>query len=472
MPPPIAELLARLRAEGGDTTEIEVKSAAGGLSPSLSGSLCGLANLPGGGWVILGLDEASGFAPVGLTNPQGLKQGLAAMARACVPPVQLDIDQAEVEGRAVILARVHECAVSAKPCRWGERGWVRSWDGDYPMSELEEQAFLAQREQPHFDRLPVAEASRDDLDSDLVAIWAETARAADPRGLGRFGGEELLLRAGIMTEADVPTRAGLLALGRQPQQFFPRFVVNLSASTDAAKATRAVGATSLSGPVPVMLESALDWARRNMTTVIRQGAEGTVRDATVFPLEAFRELISNALVHRDLDRWSEGMAVEVRLDDSRLVVTNPGGLYGITVDRLGKEATTSARNARLVEICRHARDSVGGRVVETLATGIPKILQSVSDAGLPPPLFQDTGIRFTAVLRRAVPVPDVLTGSARAVYAALVVGDLDVHQLRQQTGLTEPNIRRILRTLLGEGLVEAEGGRGRRTVYRRMKRRS
>jgi hypothetical protein len=97
-------------------------------------------------------------------------------------------------------------------------------------------------------------------------------------------------------------------------------------------------------------------------------------------------------------------------------------LYGITVDRLGKEATTSARNTRLVEICRHARDSAGGRVVETLATGMPKILQSVSDVGFPPPLFQDTGIRFTAVLRRAVPVPKALTGSARAVHAALVQG--------------------------------------------------
>lgn len=44
------------------------------------------------------------------------------------------------------------------------------------------------------------------------------------------------------------------------------------------------------------------------------------------------ELISNALVHRGLDRWSEGMTAEVWLDDSRLVVTNPGGLYGITVE--------------------------------------------------------------------------------------------------------------------------------------------
>ena len=36
------------------------------------------------------------------------------------------------------------------------------------------------------------------------------------------------------------------------------------------------------------------------------------------------------------------------------------------------------------------------------------------------------------------------------------------HALRQQTGLTEPKIRQILRTLLGDGLVEAEG-EGRHT---------
>lgn len=143
-------------------------------------------------------------------------------------------------------------------------------------------------------------------------------------------------------------------------------------------------------------------------------------------------------------------------------------LYGITVDRLGKEVTTSARSTRLVEICRHARDSAGGQGRRDPGDRLPKILQSVSDVGLPPPLLQDTGIRFTAVLRRAVPVPEALTGSARAVYAALVQGDLDVHRLQEQTGLTEPNTRPILRTLLADGFVEAEG---RRRVYRRTTRR-
>jgi hypothetical protein len=38
---------------------------------------------------------------------------------------------------------------------------------------------------------------------------------------------------------------------------------------------------------------------------------------------------------------------------SPLVVINPGGLYGISVGRLGRNWVTSARNARLVAICQH-----------------------------------------------------------------------------------------------------------------------
>ena len=52
-----------LRAEGGDTASVEVKTAAGGLPSAIDRSLCALANLPGGGIIILGLDERTGFGP-------------------------------------------------------------------------------------------------------------------------------------------------------------------------------------------------------------------------------------------------------------------------------------------------------------------------------------------------------------------------------------------------------------------------
>jgi ATP-dependent DNA helicase RecG len=66
-----------------------------------------LANLPGGGTIILGLDERNGFRPVRLSDPQTLKQGLAAKARTYTPPVRLTISDAVVDGEPVVVARVH-----------------------------------------------------------------------------------------------------------------------------------------------------------------------------------------------------------------------------------------------------------------------------------------------------------------------------------------------------------------------------
>ncbi len=66
-------LIAELRAGQGDTAAVEVKSARGGLPGTVGQSLCALANHPGGGLLLLGLDEQAGFAPVGLTGLQALK---------------------------------------------------------------------------------------------------------------------------------------------------------------------------------------------------------------------------------------------------------------------------------------------------------------------------------------------------------------------------------------------------------------
>lgn len=486
----IDDLLTRLRDAGGDTTDIEVKTSAGGLSPSLNSTLSALANRPGGGWIILGLDENENFSAVNLDDPNALKQGLVGKARACHPPVGLTFHDAQVDGKVVVLTEVAECAPSAKPCRDGASGqaWLRSWDGDFVMSAIEEQAFLRQREQPLFDQQPVIGATVSDLDEKLVSTWQNTVAERDEHGLGRFHPEERLFRGGVITDTGTPTLAGLLALGVHPQQFFPRFVVNVAALDDASSGTRAREPQTFSGPIPKILDASMQWARRNFGTAVIADETGSVRDARDYPLEAFRELIANALVHRDLDSWSRGKAIEVRLRPDRLVVSNPGGLYGITVDRLGREGTTSARNALLIEICRYTRTTDGDRVVETLASGIPRVLDTLKREKHPAPLFQDNGASFTVVLRRrsdtppppphsAVPgvggtgnLPQAPTQRAfndteAAILKQLAVGPKDVKELELLTGRKGPTLRRNLRTLRDEGRVQQLGGRGRPTTY-------
>ncbi|KJE21463.1 putative transcriptional regulator with HTH domain [Frankia torreyi] len=475
----VTEMINRLRVAGGDTTEVEVKSAAGGLPVSLTATLSALANQPGGGTIILGLDEQAGFRPVGLVDPQVLKQGLAAKARAFTPPVRLTVDDGEVDGAAVVVARVHECDRSSKPCRVTATGtaYLRSYDGDYALSEVEEQGFLAARQAPLFDRSPVEDATIDDLDTELVDAFLGAVRERDPAGLGRFADDaELLRRGGVTIDGGQPTVAGLLALGAHPQQWFPRYVIQAAAAplpTDSA-ATRARNQVTISGPVPRMLDAALLWARRTFDTAIVAESDGTVHDRPSYPLVAFRELVANALIHRDLDHWSAGLAVEVRLLRDRLVVANPGGLYGITVDRLGRDAVTSARNARLVAICQHVRTpQTGARVIEALASGIPTVTEALADHGLPPAHYVDSGIRFTVVLHQfatatpAVTAEPKLGATERRVYQALTSQGRTARELAEELGLSAPNIRRSLRNLRGRGLVIQLGGRGRTTTYQR-----
>ena len=282
--------------------------------------------------------------------------------------------------------------------------------------------------------------------------------------------------------------AGLLALGTYPQEYLPQLVVRAADLRDPDPRVRASNITTLDGPIPTLLTAAMAWLRTNLPTAVVESSDGSVRNVPQFPLEALRELVANALVHRDLSAWSEGMAVELRLDEHTLVLTNPGGLYGITVDRLGSDHVTSARNGRLVALCENVVDpSDGSRVIEALASGLPRVTRSLEDAALPPARYFDVGLRFTVILSTGskaagstggapaggeaaavAGVRGLKSGSQLArVYQSLVDGGAQtVTEIAEATGIAGPSVRRALTRLREDyGYVESDGGPGRRTTY-------
>lgn len=68
-------------------------------------------------------------------------------------------------------------------------------------------------------------------------------------------------------------------------------------------------------------------------------------DEWEYPEEVLREVLVNALVHRDYSEFAQGMQVQVELYPDRLTVRNPGGLYGpVELTALGDTTISSSRN--------------------------------------------------------------------------------------------------------------------------------
>lgn len=471
----IRTLLTDLRVRGRDRLDVEVKTSSGGV-PNLADTLCAFGNLPGGGLIVLGLDERRDFAATGVSNPSALMAAIASQARNAVePPVQVDFEEVMIDGTLTLFVQVREVATFSKPCRVRGVAYLRQADGDYALSEAEVAQFIAARERPRFDVAPVEAATTDDLNESVMMSFVVAARRSSSR-LAEQSPLTVLRRKAAITNDDVPTVAGLYALGEYPQQFAPSLAITAAVRGRDIERTRDL--VHFDGPLPELLDKALEWVRRNTRSEVRFGVDGHGRDYDELPLVAVRELIANALVHRDLSSHTSGKRVEIRLTDDHLVISNPGGLWGLRVGQLGRPGGKAAVNEHLYEVCKLVRTADGNRVIEGEGGGIRAVLDALEAASLPQPVFQDTGVMFTVLVPRHALMPagdlawlaEVASGhDLDATQSSVLVGMRHGHrwtnpEVRRRFGLGAVEARSALQGLVRVGLAQAIG-RGRGTAY-------
>lgn len=275
-----ARVVAALRKFGAEATSIEAKRAETALPKSVPETLSSFSNTPGGGTIILGLEEGGNFSAVGVRDPKKMMADLASWARDdMVPPLVPEIHFAEVDGKTLVIADIPELPRSQKPCYVKARGldrgsFIRIGDGDRRLTSEEVQQLVADRGQPVFDHEPVLDATPNDLDPTEVAKYTNRLRTGTNARIFADESDAVILR---MTKviatgsdgADHPTLAGLLALGHYPQQFFPQLDVTFvyyptSAGLRDSTGLRFLDNASIDGPIPVMVNEALNVVHRNM----------------------------------------------------------------------------------------------------------------------------------------------------------------------------------------------------------------
>ncbi len=480
------EIMAYMRQVGSDTQDYEVKEAKGGLPKTLCETLSAFSN-GSGGFVILGVSERSGFTPVEGFDVGRMQDSFCSECEKMSPIVRPDIEIIPLEGSQVLCARIREMHPRDKPCYIASRGkydgsYIRTGDGDRKLSGYEIDRLLEEHKQPTYDDELVSDALMGDLDASLVDGFVRRQKELHPRILGTLADDEVLidlhvakLDEGVMR----PTVAGLMAMGRFPQKYFPRLNVTFTAFPGITKAERTssgrrfLDAQTIIGPIPAMIEDVLAAVEKNTRT----GAviEGAFRkDVPDYPRTAVREAVANALMHRDYSPEGRGSQVQVNLYIDRLEILNPGGLYGdVTIESLGKSGISSSRNQFLSNILETTPFGEGGYVVENRGTGYQEIEEQLKQSFMTPPRPRNSTVSFSLTLdKRRVMKSETAVNSKSNIDSAIIDylkkhSSASAKELMAESGLGRTAISNHVKKLVEEGKVEPiEPGRSPKQRYR------
>lgn len=264
----------------------------------------------------------------------------------------------------------------------------------HPLPARQLRRLLIERGVIQFETQVPPGASLSDLDLERIdAYLAKLLYSLDePR-------EQSLLRRGCLrsdtTSGEVvlrPTYAGLLLFGKYPQQWLPSAVV-LAARFPGVDQAEYFLKQDISGTLPDQLRQAEAFIQTNLQREVSMEVLAHT-ETPDYPLEAVRELLVNAIAHRDYNL--QGDSIHVNLYADRLEVQSPGELPGpVTLENLLE--------------ARYARNTVIGQVladmgfVERLGYGLNRVVALTQARGQKPPRFEEVAGTFKVTLFARTP---------------------------------------------------------------------
>jgi predicted HTH transcriptional regulator len=151
------------------------------------------------------------------------------------------------------------------------------------------------------------------------------------------------------------------------------------------------------GALYVQIEEAYKFVLKHINLSAK--IEGLVRkEAYELPISAIREMIINAVCHRN---YMDDSCVQVAIFDDRVEVTSPGMLYhGLTLEE-AMNGRSKIRNRAIAEVFNRME------IIESWGTGIKRIVERAKEYNLPKPEFLEMGETFRVNLYRPKTPPNV-----------------------------------------------------------------
>jgi ATP-dependent DNA helicase RecG len=330
--------------------------------------------------------------------------------------------------------------------------FLRVGDENRKLGPVEAQELRYDKGESTYDGSAADGLGLDDLDEELVEQYLKSVRAST--------GREVALRArGLAVEKDghvVPSVAGLMVLGREPQAHLPEAFMRVlryqGSSRETGARANVIEDHKLEGPIPRQIEAARETVLATIPEAVRLQHGGRFAKSTIIPEFVWLEAIVNAATHRSYSIGGDHIRVE--LFDDRLEVESPGRLPGLV--RL--DNIRSSRFARNPRIARAMSELGYGR---ELGEGVNRMFEEMNRAGLPDPFYSERPGSVQVILLAdplAGRILDQLPPGSERFVEFLSSGDrVTTTQAMELLGASRPTVLGYLHDLRERDLIEHVG---------------
>lgn len=395
-------LIKKIQEIKAESQTVEVKSAHNGCPKRLYDTLSSFSNQDGGGIIVFGLDEKQGFEAVGVYDLQDLQKSVTEQCNQMEPAVRGVFTFAEYEDKNICALEVPSVELVERPCYYKGAGkvkgsYIRVGDADLPMTDYEIYSYESYKKHVHDDEREVERIDLSYMDREILDKYIVEKKQAKPK-FSKLNEEQIYEMLNIKRDERF-TLAAVMNFALYPQGVFPQLgitavvVPGYSIGELGNSGERFVDNKRIEGTISEMLEEAMVFCKRNMKIkTIIDSKTGKRNDRTEYPINAVREAILNALIHRDYSVHTEGTPIQINFFTDRLEIHSPGGLYGrMTVEQLGK-ARPDLRNPTLATMAESLNQA------ENRYSGIPTIRMEMKEYGLPEPEFKNGRNEFVVTL--------------------------------------------------------------------------
>ncbi len=444
----------------GESAELELKRSTGELREAMQ-TLCAFANGKGGR-VIIGVKPSGEL--VGQQVSEQTFHEIAAQRERFEPPIEFGVERLEIApGRSALVLTVAGARDSV-PFTFDGRAFERVGNTTRKMAQERYETLLLERghsrrrwENQAADELTLKDIDRDEVFR-IVGIVRSMGRLSGPVGKSL---PDVLDRLGLRKNGEL-LRAAVVLFGKTFLPDYPQCELRMARFRGLDK-TEFLDQRQLRGPAFKLLEEAEIFCQRHFPLPAKIVPSQMRRVETpLIPPDAMREILVNALIHRDYS--IAGGAVSLAIFDDRVEVWSAGKYpSGITPESLTRAHLSVQRNPIIADVFHRTG------LVEKWGRGTNRVAEMCKAAGIAPPEFEE--ITGAAVVTFRVPVAGAKLGAesraesgaeSRAesldvrILEALRAGERPKSGLATTLGLSSVTgqLNRAVAALLERGLVE------------------